>query len=268
MKRPTVASQLRERKKLAAPFRSPLVDKDAAKHGVHAVYASGKSKLGPKRVTVQQKENSPTLAGAQATSEKPTVAFSQPQATKAPTPKVAKQFKSPFHLGASSASSGSQAPSTFSSVQAVPTIRALQSKIQTLKQAIKIKNAPGGTDDEELEELVNKWTGVGREVAWAVWDTVKDLDPGESARMGKPNGGWLDDIDASRGGGWGFDDGRGKQVKGGPGDGGEQAVSGDDDEEEEARTQQHTLGTMLRHLGIAPETLGWDEEEGDFVDAE
>ena len=252
---------------MAAPFRSPLVDKDAAKQGVHAVYASGKSKLGPKRVTVQQKENSPTLAGAQATSEKPTVASSQPQTTKAPAPKVAKQFKSPFHLDASSASSSSsQPPSAFSSVQAAPTIRALQSKIQTLKQAIKIKNAPGGTDDDELEELVNKWTGVGREVAWAVWDTVKDLDPGE--RMGKPNGGWLDDVDASRGGGWGFDDGWGKQVKGGPGEGGEHAVPGDDEEDEVPRAQQHTLGTMLRHLGIAPETLGWDEEEGDFVDAE
>lgn len=28
----------------------------------------------------------------------------------------------------------------------------------------------------------------------------------------------------------------------------------------------HTLGTMLRYMGIAPDTLGWDEEEGDFVD--
>lgn len=205
--------------------------------------------------------------------EKPAAASCQAQAAKAPTPKVAKQFKSPSHLGASSSSSSlstAQPSSTFSNAQAVPTIRALQSKIQTLKQAIKIKNAPGGNDDDELEELVDKWTSVGREVAWAVWDTVKDLDPGESARLGKPRGGWFDDVGGGRdstrgGGGWGFDDGgKSEPEKGDPGEEGEQVVSRSDDEE---TRQQHTLGTMLRHLGIAPETLGWDEEEGDFVDA-
>lgn len=249
MKRPTFASQLRERRKLTAPFRSPLVDKDAAKQGVHAVYASGRSRPGPKRGTALQKEN------AHATCEKPTVATGRPQATvtKAPTPKVAKQFKSPFHLDASTpgASSSSQPSSTISSVQAVPTIRALQSKIQTLKQAIKIKNAPGDRDDDALEDVKNKWTSVGREVAWAVWDTVKDLDPGDSVRLGRPGGGWFDDDDAGRG------SGRGEE--------GEKAVEG---EEEEHHAQRHTLGTMLRHLGIAPETLGWDEDEGDFVDVE
>lgn len=266
VKRPTLASQLRERKKLTAPFRSPLVDKDAAKHGVDAVYASGKTRLGapaPKRGVVTQKENSPT--SAQATPE--LVASSQAQAVKARTPKVVKQFKSPFHLDASSSSSSAQpSSSTFFNVQAVPTIRTLQSKIQTLKQAIKIKNAPGGNNDDELEELVNKWTNVGREVAWAVWDTVKDIDPGESARLGKQQGGWFSDDDGGhdsrRGGGWGFDD---KPAKGEPGEEGEQVVSRGDDEDSRP---QHTLGTMLRHMGIAPETLGWDEEEGDFVDVE
>ena len=222
----------------------------------------------PKRGALMQKElKSPApVTGAQAAHKKLTVATGQAQPSKANIAKVAKQFKSPFHLDASGSSSGPQPASTFSSVQAVPTIRALQSRIQTLKQAIKIKNASGGSDDDELEELVSKWTSVGREVAWAVWDTVKDLDPGEGARFYGPTGGWGgdDNADRGRGGGWGFDDGWAKTVKD---EEDERAGPRDNDEEADARTQ-HTLGTMLRHLGIAPDTLGWDEEEGDFVDVE
>lgn len=37
------------------------------------------------------------------------------------------------------------------------------------------------------------------------------------------------------------------------------------DKEEGRPSESHSLGTMLRRLGIDPETLGWDEEEGDFV---
>jgi hypothetical protein len=32
--------------------------------------------------------------------------------------------------------------------------------------------------------------------------------------------------------------------------------------------EENTLGMMLRKLGIAPETLGWNEEEESFVDDE
>ena len=35
---------------------------------------------------------------------------------------------------------------------------------------------------------------------------------------------------------------------------------------EEPAVVHHTLGVMLRRMGIDPDTLGWDEEEGDFVD--
>ncbi|KAH9844002.1 uncharacterized protein C8Q71DRAFT_24090 [Rhodofomes roseus] len=258
-KRPTLASQLRQRKKLIAPFRSPLVDKDAARHGIDAVYASGKSSTGlaaTKREATEMPADSAST-GAQAGS-------SLSQTVKDYPPSVAKQFKSPLHLG----SSGPPAAAV-SSVQAIPTIRALQAKIQTLKQAIRIKTASDGNDEEELDELVVKWTTVGREVAWAVWDTVKDLGPGETANIGKVGGGWFDDERGGRDGGhssgWGFDDAS-QPAKGEMGEEGD--GSGTKEGDDDAPGVQHTLGTMLRHLGIAPETLGWDEEEGDFVDVE
>ncbi|TFY65105.1 hypothetical protein EVJ58_g2175 [Rhodofomes roseus] len=259
-KRPTLASQLRQRKKLIAPFRSPLVDKDAARHGIDAVYASGKSSTGlaaTKREATEMPADS-VSTGTQAGS-------SLSQTVKDYPPSVAKQFKSPLHLGSSGPPSA-----TVSSVQAIPTIRALQAKIQTLKQAIRIKTASDGNDEEELDELVVKWTTVGREVAWAVWDTVKDLGPGETANIGKVGGGWFDDERSGRDGGhnsgWGFDDAS-QPAKGEMGD--EGGGSGTKEVDDDAPGVQHTVGTMLRHLGIAPETLGWDEEEeGDFVDVE
>lgn len=38
------------------------------------------------------------------------------------------------------------------------------------------------------------------------------------------------------------------------------------EEEEEAEQPVYTLGTMLRHCGIDPQTLGWNDDEGDFLD--
>ncbi|KZT12928.1 uncharacterized protein LAESUDRAFT_689915 [Laetiporus sulphureus 93-53] len=163
-----------------------------------------------------------------------------------------------------------------SNVQAIAKICSLQAKLQTLKQAVRIKNSANGDEDEELEQLVSKWTAVGREVAWAVWDTVKDLDPGESMHVGT----------GSFAAGWGFDEGAGssrsnpsvtrawgweEDVKGpangsGGGEDQEDSHAVDEAEDETDTAPKHTLGTMLRHLGIAPETLGWDENEGDFVD--
>ena len=39
-----------------------------------------------------------------------------------------------------------------------------------------------------------------------------------------------------------------------------------DSESTHSDVKQRTLGTLLTQLGIMHETLGWDEEEGDFVD--
>jgi len=178
-------------------------------------------------------------------------------------------------LGSSATSSSSLRHGiTFSSVKATPTIQALQGRVQILKQAIRIKNSGNGRDEDKLEELARKWTDVGREVAWAVWETVKDLDPGESANFGTGKGGSLDE-------GWSFDDGlKGKKTvsaafsKSWGWDESQntthhsheqEVVPGSDDDDDAVKTS-HSVGTMLRHLGIDPETLGWDEDEGDFVD--
>ena len=44
------------------------------------------------------------------------------------------------------------------------------------------------------------------------------------------------------------------------------AKGGVDEEGEPDASESKTLGTMLRQFGIAHETLGWNEDEGDFVE--
>ncbi|CCM03413.1 uncharacterized protein FIBRA_05544 [Fibroporia radiculosa] len=244
-KRPTLISQQKQRRKLVAPFRSPLVDIAFAHHGVDAVYASGRIPRGleaAKGETVDVEAlTRPNLSYAVETSD----ATVQ---TKDCTRNAAKQFKSPLSVGSS-------VPNvSFSSVTAMPTIQALQRRLQMLKQAIRIKTAGAGLEEAQLEELVEKWVTVGREVAWAVWDTVKDQNPGESINTWRGKSGWLEE-----------EFGRGEGSRSGGATGAYQVRNeGIQDDEENIST--HTPGTMLRHLGIAPETLGWDEQEGDFVD--
>ncbi|KAH9921285.1 hypothetical protein B0H21DRAFT_712769 [Amylocystis lapponica] len=281
-KRPTLASQQKQRQKLAAPFRSPLVDKTVSHQGVGAVYASAKAALDLRGgMKLMGKVECPPAE------EKPSP-YIPTIFKKDYTENAAKQFKSPLSANAlTTARAGSPCGGrAFSSVTAAPTIQALQGKLQTLKQAIKLKNSGSGREDDELEELVKKWTTAGREIAWAVWDTVKDVDPGESAATFKGKGGWFDDESdfggAKKGtkkgfdGGWGYaDGGRGGLESGWGWE--EKGKSKDVDVEmgeqegipldDEVEVPGHTLGTMLRHLGIAPDTLGWDEDEGDFVDA-
>ena len=60
---------------------------------------------------------------------------------------------------------------------------------------------------------------------------------------------------------WGWDDKDQMAVDERENDGCEESREGGPEES----ALQHTVGTMLRHLGIDPETLGWDEDEGDFV---
>lgn len=147
-------------------------------------------------------------------------------------------------------------------------------------------------EEETLAGLVKKWTEAGREVAWEVWGLVKDSggDVTSATASASNRGDWADGGKSGnkRGfdEGWGWDD-KGDAKKMRP-DGFERnwgwnversedsGADGDDEadigmkhgmryEEEEEEKRQDTLGTMLRHLGIAPETLGWDEDEGEFV---
>ena len=122
----------------------------------------------------------------------------------------------------------------------------LDRKLTTLRRAVKIK-CDG--DEAHLERLAKKWRDAGREAAYELWGIVRDLstEGGETRGNGKDNG-------------WGWNEQ------------GEQGTIREDDVETEAgehtERQENTLGVMLRKLGIAPETLGWNEVEEAFVDDE
>ena len=169
-----------------------------------------------------------------------------PIATKARTKRAASQFKSPVLANPCG---------VLSSVRLTPTIQALERTVQVLKRAVKVRK---GGEEAELEELVRKWTEAGREVAYELWGLVKDNGSGERrvALEGKARTGF--------GGSWGWDES--PTAMDGEGDDKDKRGQGEAClEEEEDERQADTVGTMLRQLGIAPETLGWNEEEGMFV---
>jgi hypothetical protein len=126
------------------------------------------------------------------------------------------------------------------------TIMNLERKLTILRRAVKIKR---DGDEAHLDRLAKKWRDAGRDAAYELWSIVRDLstEGGEMRGNGNDNG-------------WGW------------GEQGEQGTSreGNVDTEagEHAEKQENTLGVMLRKLGIAPETLGWNEEEEAFVDDE
>ncbi|GBE79430.1 hypothetical protein SCP_0206280 [Sparassis crispa] len=283
-KRLTFASQQKQRKKLAAPFRSPLVDKATTLQGLHAVCARGMTSRDPGAETITVDTSSSQLERAQMSQA---AAAASSTKSRDYTENAAKQFRSPFSTSTAAPTYPSTSTVSFSSVKATPTIQVLQAKVQTLKQAIKFKNG-SAQEDDNLEALVRKWRNVGREVAWAVWDTVKDVDPTENMTAVKGKNSWFEDEyhGAPKGkgglnGSWGYDTGkkgRSCAFEAGWGwdgdktgttadsemiDGDREKGAGGEDEDEAAA--EHTLGTMLRHFGIAPETLGWDEDEGDFI---
>jgi hypothetical protein len=204
--------------------------------------------------------------------------------TKARTKRAAKQFKSPLSADSSSA--------VISSVRLTPTIQMLKRKVQVLKRAIKVKN---DGDEKTLEKLVEKWTEAGREVAYGVWELVKDMGGDDTRARG--SGGWGSDEWDGKGKGrnfkdswgwndkaerrgavneternWGWvvsvdekvDDGAGEDrsmedSRGGSADKRWEKEGGPEEDE-----KRDTLGTMLKQLGIDPQTLGWDDEEGTF----
>lgn len=215
--------------------------------------------------------------------EQPTAVLSSSKVIK--RPKVASQFKSPLSdpLLAKSA--------TLSSVRLTPTIQSLERKIQILKRAVKVK-ADG--EEEILSELVKKWTEAGREVAWDVWSLVKDSGGDPASTGGRKAGDWGEDERQGKKRsfeeGWGWDDREAKKPKTDdsernwgwstePKD--QDEGYGADDEynfdsrnrncgempEDDDERVEDTLGTMLRQLGIDPETFGWNEGEGEFTDS-
>ncbi|PSR73691.1 hypothetical protein PHLCEN_2v10610 [Hermanssonia centrifuga] len=291
LKRP-MPSQKKEQKILTQPFRSPLVKSEDVLEGKERIYANLRAQPPPAMIPNPALSQAKNKLAEQATDTQSRLS-SVSELAKDYTANAAKQFKSPFstplasNLGVPSVGTTMAAGS---GVKALRTVQSLQARVQKLKQAIKLKESDG-EDERRLEELVTKWRTVAREVAWQVWDTVKDCDPGESLKVKK--GGWdkvgpplskkqgeARGLQAGWGleSGWGYDDAKGKGgLEGSWGwdkgeemdvDGKEGPSAADDTmeiDEEDTQVENHSLGTMLRHLGVNPETLGWDEDEGDFV---
>lgn len=163
------------------------------------------------------------------------------------TPRASGQFKSP--LSAVTSPSTGHARGVFS---ASPNVQVLQARVQTLKRAINIRS---GGEGEKLERLVKKWTDVAREVSWEVWSVVKD----NVQDVSKPGGG--------RGAfqnSWGWaDEGKEDDAMDGSRPSKENEMLS---EEDEPPVPEDSMSVMLRKMGIDPSTLGWNEDEGEFVD--
>lgn len=235
-------SQARSFKKLSTPFRSPLASPLANR-------ATPPAAAKPSPLAKQFKKPAVVSRLVRETTD---AAVTSP-------------FRSPV---AAASSSPAPAPAT------ILTVQALERRVQHLKRAIKI-TAEGG--DDELERLVAKWRGAARAASWDLWALVKDgRREGDGGAAEKKDGwGWddgakpsaasfgWDDKDEGSGGPTPWDDAVGSDAAR---EAYEDAVE-DEDDAETAAPKEPTVGTMLTELGIAADTLGWQEEEGEFVDA-
>jgi hypothetical protein len=246
-KRATIASQKLQHRKLATPFRSPLLKRpklETSEETEQAVAADVHNPL--PACSTQSLPDSETNVGPV-------------DRVKHRTARAAAQFKSPLSVAATS--------QVDNSVRMTPTLQALERKVQILKRALKAKK-----DDEEetLKGLVQRWTEAGREVASELWELVKNNNEcdgswGMGVKLGKRkfegDWGWNDQGDTKK-----FKSEESSTEMGTDehnattdarnNDGGEA-------HEDEDKTRM-TLGMMLRQLGIDPDTLGWDDEEEVF----
>lgn len=244
-KRSSIAAHRLQQKKLARPFRSPVLpqaSKVEFKPKASATDLRGDAVLSCSP-TPKEGNNQEHVSSSSTTLD---------SRIKYRTTRAATQFKSPL-------SAPNNVLNDSSLVRLTPTIQALERKLQILKRAVKVRE---DVQEEVLEGLVKKWTEAGREVAWEVWNLVKDnasFDGGHgnsrsSKRAFQGSWGWESPGDAKKPRGeemernWGWD---------------VVPISSRGEEEEEA--PKHTLGTMLMQLGVAPDTLGWNDDEGSFI---
>ncbi|KAN0127500.1 hypothetical protein V8E53_014712 [Lactarius tabidus] len=218
----TLASQKLSRKKLAAPFRSPL----PAKPITAKVVAPHQAKVQREQIFKEpqvKREATPKLIC-------PT-----PQKNLVRTSRAAAQFRSPLVKTVEHEPRPLVLPS-----QAIMT---LERKLTLLRRAVKVKR---DGDESHLERLAVKWRDAAREAAYELWSIVRDLSTEGGEVRSNSRDGW----------GWEGKDGNG-------------TVANDaEDEECEVQQESNTLGVMLRKLGIAPETLGWNDEGETFVDGD
>ena len=244
-KRPTIAAHRLQQKKLAKPFRSPVLPQ--------APKLESKPKSSATDLRTDVILSTPKEGDSQ--EHVPSSSVILDTKIKYRTTRAATQFKSPL--------SASNALDNSSLVRLTPTIQALERKLQILKRAVKVRE---DVQEEVLEGLVRKWTEAGREVAWEVWNMVKDNASSDGGHGNSQSGkkrafkgswGWESPGDAKKPRGdemernWGWD---------------VVPISSRSEAEEEEDEPKDTLGTMLRQLGVAAETLGWDDEEGSFID--
>ena len=230
-RRATLASQKLSRKKLAAPFRSPLQTRMASTLPTTptVLVEDDKQIVGESRPEYQTNPKSAKAAPAGAQSPIQTLVRSS---------RAAAQFRSPLVKVPVHASRPLVLPNQ--------AIMDLERKLTILRRAVKIKR---DGDEGHLERLAKKWRDAGREAAYELWGIVRDLSPEGGEIRGNGNNT-----------GWGWDD---KNEHGRSGEEHQDAEEGG-----QAERQESTLGVMLRKLGIAPETLGWNDEEEAFVDDE
>ncbi|KAK0467961.1 uncharacterized protein EV420DRAFT_437245 [Desarmillaria tabescens] len=258
-KRPTVMSHLQQRKKFSTPFRSPLIKKEND-HPVSPLPAVTKPSFSAVKTIVRSEVKSVEHV------------LNDPK-KKHRTVRAAAQFKSPLSAAASS--------NVIPSVRMTPTIQSLERQVQILRRAVKVKK---DGEEELLESLAKRWTEAAREVAWELWDLVKDNGTNEAGGWGntwdrpktkrgfEDSWGWEDKGDQKRlktENSWGWDEPQKKegeededQMQGVESHG----EDGDTGGEEEGKPE-NTVGLMLRQFGIAPDTLGWNEEDGMFAES-
>lgn len=234
-RRATLASQKLSRKRLAAPFRSPLQPKPTS------TQRTTPALLGKDTQEQTFREPRATNQIKLKSTQEATAGTSKATKPFARSSRAAAQFRSPLVKALEHTSRPLVLPNQ--------TIMNLERKLTILRRAVKIKR---DGDEAHLGRLAKKWRDAGREAAYELWGIARDLstEGGEMRGNGNDNG-W----------GWGE---RGEE--------GERGTFREDDVDteagEHAERQENTLGVMLRKLGIAPETLGWNEEEETFVDDE
>jgi hypothetical protein len=153
------------------------------------------------------------------------------------------------------------------------TIQTLERRLALLKRAIKIRSEH--EEEERLEDLIRKWKDVARDVSWELWAIVKqnhEDGTGGIVGTGDECGSFTNPSGKNGFGGrfrsgWGWDDKDKSEITM---DGNakcgeeEEQPQKKDIEKEEGLENRLTMSVMLRQLGIAESTLGWDEVEGDF----
>lgn len=244
--RATLASQHRQFKKLAAPFRPP-------------------SKLPVAKDELTQTMDNRTIESASSSTpeinhdgpdiREPTTHVLPLQHKASNTSRSVAQFKSPLVNRA--------LPANSRTIRLTPALQTLERKLQLLKRAIKVKE---DNEEEVLVRLAVKWIEAGREVAYDVWDATKDTGNFDGkAILDRRSYGWEGTNDRNTP--WGWDSKLG--------DVGEESCNLDPStapcvagrpEEDDDVGFNNTLGTMLRQLGIAPEIFGWDDDKETFSD--